>query len=515
MSPARPKKRKLAAAPVAGKSREVELKLELDPDKFFSLLGHPVFAQAHPLPERGGALHAIYYDTDDFALRRAGLSVRVRRENGRYTQTIKAERKHRSLALDRSEWQCTVDGELDIAAAAGTPLARFVSDTSAAAKIHPVFKVDTDRKAYAVERNGTVIELALDKVKVSAGQRTARFCELELELKSGDASDLFSVARDLTEAAPLRLTPVTKSERAYALVEGVAFEPVAATDTELARGTPSAEAFQIIARSCMSQAVRNEAMLRRNQDAEILHQMRVGLRRLNAANALFKDMLDSRESATIKADLRWAGKQLGAVRDLDVFIGDLRKTTPEKPDDEWMQEAERRRTEAYRVLLQTLEKPRFTDAILHTAAWIESGKWLTRKKDATRSARALPVEELAATELTRHWKRIRKGAKHIAELDFDERHRLRMRIKKMRYGAEFFSSLFPGGPVKKRRRFLLGALRGLQDILGEMNDVVVGEALALSHGEKKPAHSKQRLSKLHRKAEAACGKLLKAEPFWP
>ncbi|NIX76122.1 CHAD domain-containing protein [Microvirga terricola] len=499
---------------MAGKSREVELKLELDSDKIASLLGHPVFAHAFPLPARGGALHAVYYDTDDFALRRAGLSVRVRRENGQYTQTIKAERKHRSLALDRSEWQCIVNGELDMAAAAGTPLAPFVSDESQAANIHPVFIVDTDRKAYEVERNGTVIELALDTVKVSAGQSSSRFCELELELKSGDAANLFAVARDLTEAAPLRLTPVTKSERAYALLDRRAIQPVSATDIDLPRGTSSADAFRIIARSCLAQVVRNEATLRRDQDPEILHQMRVGLRRLNAANILFKEMLNSRESRSIKSDLRWVGKQLGAVRDLDVFIGDLRKTTPEKPNDEWMKEAERRRSDAYQVLLQTLEKPRFTDAILHTAAWIESGKWLTRNKGAISTARALAVEELAATELTRHWKRIRKSAKRIAELDFDERHRLRMRIKKMRYGAEFFSTLFPGSPEKKRRRSLLGFLRKLQDVLGEMNDIVVGEALALSHGEEKPARSGQRLKKLHREAEAACGKLLKVEPFW-
>ncbi|MBF9234503.1 CYTH and CHAD domain-containing protein [Microvirga alba] len=513
MGAARLKKKKPATR-LAGKSREVELKLELDSDGMSLLLGHPVFAQARPLAERGGSLHAVYYDTDEFALRRAGLSVRVRRQNGHYTQTIKAERKHRSLALDRSEWECAVDGELDVAAAADTPLAPFVSGTSASEKVHPVFTVDTDRKAYEVERNGTTMELALDRVKVVAGHRSVRFCEVELELKKGDASALFAVARDLSEAAPLRLTPVTKSERGYALLDGIAAKPVSADEIDLPPKTSCAESFQIIARSCLSQVVRNEALLRRHQDPEILHQMRVGLRRLNAANSLFKSMLSSRESRAVKADLRWAGKQLGAVRDLDVFLGELRKSTLSAPNDVWLEEAERRRSEAYEVLLKTLEKPRFTAAILHTAAWIESGKWLTRKKCAIRVARRLTVEELAGLELSRHWKRIRKSAKRIAELDFDERHRLRMRIKKLRYGAEFFASSFADGPAKKRRRSLLAILRRLQDLLGDMNDIVVGEALVLTRGQQKPARAERRLKKLHSDAEAACGKLLEAEPFW-
>jgi triphosphatase len=494
--------------------REVELKLELACNETERLLEHPALSGAHPLPDQAGSLHAVYYDTRDHALRRAGLSLRVRRRNGHAIQTIKAEREPRGLALDRGEWECPVEGGLDFDAAAGTPLAPFTSDEAAREKIQPVFTVETERKAFEVERDGTTIELALDQAKIVAGSRSTQFFEVELELKKGDPAVLFATACDLADAVPLRLAPVTKSERGYGLLEEVAVEPVHAAKIELPTHAACAEAFQIIARSCLTQMVLNEALLRRSRDPRALHQMRVGLRRLRAAISLFGDMLASKETDALKHDFRRVGNQLGAARDLDVFLDRLHASKEFDLDGSQLGDLERRRSEAYETLLETLESHHFMRTTLRTASWIESGKWLTAKKPPLQSARRQPVVEHAAEEMGRRWKRIRKLAGRLADFNAEERHELRIRIKKLRYGAEFFASLFASSEEKKRRKSLLAVLERLQEIFGEMNDIAVGSALVPALSDTDPERAVRRMKKLVSKAQTSASKLSRTQPFW-
>jgi triphosphatase len=58
-------------------------------------------------------------------------------------------------------------------------------------------------------------------------------------------------------------------------------------------------------------------------------------------------------------------------------------------------------------------------------------------------------------------------------MDAEQRHRLRIQIKKLRYAVEFLESLFSDNAVKP----YLAALRQLQDSLGAMNDLAVARTL--------------------------------------
>lgn len=499
-----------ADRPVGGEDapREIELKLEAISGGVEHLLAHPLLTQAVPVPEQSGGLHAVYFDTPDLALRRAGLSLRIRRRDGRHIQTIKAESKVRGLALDRSEWESPVeDGSLDFAAAAGTPLAPLLDDDAVRAAIRPAFIIETERRSLEIRYGGSLIELALDDARVRAGSGTARFAELELELKEGDPSALFGFARDLAEAVPLRLAPITKSERGYGLLDGTLPEPLHAAKTDVRPDASCAEAFQSIARSCLSQVISNEAVLRRTRNPEAVHQMRVGLRRLRAAISLFKDMLADEETEEIKDDLRWAGQQLGPARDLDVFLERLLEQDAELAEDE-SEGIERRRRRAYDGLMETLDSARFLRVILTTAAWIEAGEWLADNVQAAR-----PARDHAEEELSRRRSSIRRQARHLAELDDEDRHRLRIRIKKLRYGVEFFAPLFADGS-KKRRKAMSAVLGRLQDVLGEMNDIAVGGSLLPSLASQDPEQAKRRMSKLLAKAIAGSQEFSALKPFW-
>ena len=70
----------------------------------------------------------------------------------------------------------------------------------------------------------------------------------------------------------------------------------------------------------------------------------------------------------------------------------------------------------------------------------------------------------------------RRGAK-IGELGPGELHRLRIQVKKARYAAEFFSSIYSRRKSVKRRKRVLSSLTRLQDSLGRINDIVTHQTL--------------------------------------
>jgi CHAD domain-containing protein len=51
--------------------------------------------------------------------------------------------------------------------------------------------------------------------------------------------------------------------------------------------------------------------------------MRIGLRRLRAALAIFDDIVADEQQGKIKAELKWVTQHLGPARDLDVFATDV------------------------------------------------------------------------------------------------------------------------------------------------------------------------------------------------
>ncbi len=96
----------------------------------------------------------------------------------------------------------------------------------------------------------------------------------------------------------------------------------------------------------------------------------------------------------------------------------------------------------------------------------------------TRARREGPAVNFAADELDRRWRKIAKKSKKFDQLNAHERHKLRIRAKKLRYGVEFFASLFPGRKPAKRRCILLKVLQQLQSSLGDLNDFAVHVELA-------------------------------------
>ena len=274
-------------------------------------------------------------------------------------------------------------------------------------------------------------------------------------------------------------------------------QAIKATQIDIARGTPTQEAFQQIFRACMQQAAANIALVD-DQIPDTVHQTRVGLRRTRSALALFKKRLHRKDRRALNLALREAGQHLGPCRDWDVFIGEtlprIQRRFPELSFDRLETDAHQRQQTAY----QRLDEQQSALSDLMTKATIRC--------DATG-----PIETDAAELLDRVHLRVRRACRHIKTAE--DRHTLRKAMKKLRYSVEFLSSLFDAKDVRN----YLGHCKETQGILGDMNDASAMVAILEHLGQPHPALIEWGHN-LQDKAIGHLGKAItdfrSAKPFW-
>ena len=462
-------------------SREIELKFAFDPADAGRLarhLGRTLGRQT----KRRQTLVSVYFDTPDFRLREAGITLRVRRVGRRTVQTIKSANGAAAGLFDRGEWEQPISRpQPDLTAAADTPLAPLLNGCGAEA-LRPVFETRIRRAVYQAAGEDSAIAVALDQGDVDNGQDRASVHELEFELLSGEPAELFRLARTLTAAVPLRLAVQSKSDRGYALIQGEP-NPVAwGSEIHLNPAMSCADAFRVVAHNGLRQLAANEPAVREGRP-DALHQMRVGLRRVRAAMSLFRNIVADAESERIRSGLKWLAATLGPARDLDVFMADvlvpLREEHPDHPGlGDIYHDIEVRRLRAYADAVAACCSDRYQAVLLDTMEWVESGPWRTGDDPLLRTRREQPITALAADELSRRRRKIIKAGRGLRECSAEERHELRIRGKKLRYATEFFADVFPGKRNMRRRESVLAALKDLQQALGGLNDIATREQLA-------------------------------------
>jgi inorganic triphosphatase YgiF len=478
--------------------QEVELKLEFAAGDAATIAALPVWASA---PAEARRLVATYYDTPARELRDAGFTLRVRSDGDRHVQTIKADGIAAGLFV-RPEWESEVEDARPRLDRLTGPLAPIITP-DLLDRLAPAFATEVERVVRTVERGGATIEVAIDRGVVGTGTREDRLCEIELELKAGAPAALFSLARAIAGQVPLRLGVLSKAERGFRTLDAKPGRAAKAEPIVLAPDIDAAQAFRAVAQSCLRQFRLNESALVAGDDAPaVLHQARVGLRRLRSAFSLFAELYQGDEGAARIIDgLRGSAAVLGEARDVDVLMGRLDEVEPALADA---------RAAARARVLAELEGERHRTLMIDLAEWLAIGPWLS--DPATAQARGRPVGEAAAVILDRFRKRLKRRGARLAKLDDEARHRVRITAKKLRYATEFFASV--ADTPKRRRRHVrfLAALEGLQEHLGDLNDAATAPLLAARHGLAPPPLPDR--GKAITKAADAYDELIDARRFW-
>lgn len=202
-------------------STEIELKLSLTPDDCVHLLQLPLLDSLSISPAETHELYTIYYDTPQLDLKHQRIALRLRRINGHWLQSIKGKGQVSSGLHQQHEWEAEVNSEQpDYSKITEPDLIKLFSSAKLRQQMRRVFVTEFSRHTRLLQLDdGSKIEFCLDQGIVTANQSSMPLCEIELELKSGQANTLFQFALTLQSVLPfpLKLENINKSERGYTL----------------------------------------------------------------------------------------------------------------------------------------------------------------------------------------------------------------------------------------------------------------------------------------------------------
>ena len=459
---------------------ETELKFRVPARKLKALLKPRIAGSKGGEPSESD-LVSTYFDTARHKLKRHGLTLRVRQDGGKHVQTVKSARSPR---FGRGEWETELhDGNPDPGKARGTPLDAFASG-KLRDKLRPIFETSVRRITVPLQMKRSEIELAIDRGRTTAGHRSRPIQEIELELKSGQSIDLFRVARALERKSGAELDLRSKADRGYDLADGEAHFVASAERIVLDPELTAGEAFRVVARSAFRHFSANADAVR-DGEPEGIHQMRVGLRRLRAAISLFSKVLIGPGTEEIKTQLKWLTGELAPARELDVFVKEdiepaLHDALLRRGGKAIREEFSGRRDRAFARARKAVSSPRYRSLLIDTLQWIEAKQTIAAEDEGG------PIAKFAAALLHRRIRRLRKDGRHLDRMPAQQRHKVRIRAKKIRYAVDFFESLFPGKRERKQLARLSKHLKLIQDALGSLNDFVAHRKLAVDAALKAP-----------------------------
>lgn len=288
-------------------------------------------------------LRSVYWDTPEATLARASTGLRLRREAGRWVQTLKIEQGPDSRAeFNHVIGQRTV-APLPAIDPAGLPSStalhslgikkstqRALEETD---RLLPQFEVRVTRQIWTISYGESELEIAYDHGEIFATEANAasglaaqenphRHCpinELELELVSGNAAALWSLAREflLWLSGGFAIEPRSKALRGYRLVWPTAGRMIK-TAACSARGFGPVLTHHLRAASHM--LAHRLVQIPSRSDPEDIHQARVALRQIRTLLKLLIAAGYPEPAQTLLPQCASLATQLGPVRDIDVVL---------------------------------------------------------------------------------------------------------------------------------------------------------------------------------------------------
>lgn len=445
---------------------EFELKFEIPPRRLPA-----VKAAMQETKCNAQRLQARYFDTADGALARKGLVVRVRQEGAHWVQTAKGPT---SDPLHRLEHNVALaspaNGDfpgVDLARHAGTPVGERLTKALGLKEGEPapmlilVYATDVQRLTRCVSLEGSDIELALDVGSVVSGQRSATLCELEIELKHGKPAHATELARAWCKRHGLWLSVVSKSMKGQRLGSGSAWGPAeSATPPKFSHHASGAHLTVAVLQSCLVQVLANASEVASGSNqAEHIHQLRVGLRRLRTALRELPLLCDGIDPGWT-TPLVTAFRHLGEHRDHDLLALGMQHQimTAGGPA----------------LLIPPLESSIPTPAkVVRLLAFQNSLLCVISFVQATASALMTIAhktpKKILQKRLSTLQSRVVADGRQFLLLNDGRQHNVRKRLKRLRYLTEFAAPLFHARRVKS---FVAG-LKPVQDAIGLYNDEVM------------------------------------------
>ncbi|BBP01265.1 inorganic triphosphatase [Sulfuriferula nivalis] len=198
-------------------TQEIELKLNINPADTARFVAHPLLQSV--IERQRLRLVSVYYDTPALTLMQQRAALRVRLAGTRWIQTIKIGGGAVNGLHSRPEWEVELTDQHPQPSLFTDPIVTQLLTTELTHQLTPIFQTVFWRDTWLLDFNGAKIEVALDQGKVLSLAQATPICEVELELKHGDAQQLTELAQALGQVITLTPDSVSKAQRGYALYQ--------------------------------------------------------------------------------------------------------------------------------------------------------------------------------------------------------------------------------------------------------------------------------------------------------
>ena len=297
------------------------------------------------------------------------------------------------------------------------------------------------------------------------------------------------------------------------------------------------DAFRLTLQQCKWHVVANVPAVLEAHDTEGVHQLRVALRRLRVALAAFGEEFRTAPMEALRMRAQILAQGLAPARDLDVFTDELfepaaRANGSVEAFAVLRERASAARREAWADAVREVSGLAFRTFLHDLGEAIDERLWYEGPRGPAHATGLVAFEQPAITlanqVLNHRLKVAKKRARKLESLSEAERHRLRIALKKLRYTAEFFASLYPVDSVSP----FVKRLSQMQDVLGLLQDVAVARKI-LAHLIEEPPEERSgpradlsfaagivygwhldRAANAWRDAVSRWKRFAKAEPFW-
>jgi CHAD domain-containing protein len=433
--------------PVAGHptvTSKVEREIKLAVDDHFRLPKLP----GTPIPRR--LLTSTYFDTSQYDLAHAGITLRHRVERGKQAWQLKLP-----LMKGRQEVEL-----IDHRTIPPTIFRNLLFLHLRQRELVPVATLRVWRAGVRVHIDrAPIADVTLDQVSVMKGNAVLqRFRELEIEQVNGKNRTLPDLEQQLRRAGAGDHDGRPKLFRALSLVIP-GLEPLPAADAPALTHVRWALARHV------RWLLAHDPGVRLGKEPESLHQMRVATRQLRAVLRAARPLLIPEWVDSIRDELRWLSQLLGPARDLDVQLAYFREETAELDARDrraltpFIAHLEAQRNSIQEILLNKLKSARYLDLIR-----------LIRQAphDPTAVESTATLHDLAKQEFSKLRKVIRQAGPSASNANI---HRIRIKTKRARYAAELAEST-----VGKSATRFIDKTCVAQDILGIHQDAIQAEA---------------------------------------
>jgi CHAD domain-containing protein len=236
---------------------------------------------------------------------------------------------------------------------------------------------------------------------------------------------------------------------------------------------PLAEAGRKILRHQFAAMLEHERGTRIGDDIEELHDMRVAVRRMRVCFEIFEGIFTKKAIRRHRQGLREAGRALGRVRDMDVFMEKAERYLESLDGGEsealapLMRHWEEQRESARQKMLAYLRSHKYLEFLEDFNTFVHSkGRGVKQREGLSEGGDQ--VQHAAPRMIYTRFGTVRAYEPLLDEASIEQLHQLRIEFKRLRYTVEYFREV-----LGSQSETVIKTIKEVQDHLGDLNDADV------------------------------------------